>query len=212
MVTYDARRHHVGTNLAIRAGNIMMVHWAQRSIWSLGLEMDAVVGRSRVLIVSELLSHLEVRCCLLSLKLDCLVLRRVCVETVGCCGAMVDEDVVDTCRGGTARRVVVDLSARWGGGSRGGSYRQRLVTLAAVGTFLDLAVRRVTRDSVGCWRPASLVGCVAAFMKILFRRGADRNPSNLLRFAVALAFRIGRIHIGWLRVTTFCVCEVGWGR
>lgn len=222
MVTYDARRHHarrhhtrrhhVGTGLAIGAGDVMMVHWTQRSVWGLRLEMDAVVGRSRVLIVSELLSHLQVRCWLLPWKLDRLVLRRVCVETVEWCGVVVDEDVVDACRGGTASRVVVDLSARWGSSSRrGGSHRQRLVILAAVDTFPDLAVRKVARDSVGRWRSASLLECVAAFMKFLFRRGTDRNPSVPLRFAVALAFPIGRFHIGWLRVTTFGVCKVGWG-
>lgn len=213
MVTYDARRHHarchhVGTRLAVGAGDVMMVHGTQRSVWSLGLEMDVVIGRSRVLVRPELLGHLEVGCCWLSWKLDCLVLRRVCVEAVGSCGAVVDEDVVDACRG-AASRVVVDLTARWGG-RRGDRGRRCLVTLGAFDTLFGLVVRSVACYSVGCWRSGSLIGRVAVFVKILFRGSTDRNSSDLSRFSAAPAFAIGGVHIRLLRVTAFGVCKVGW--
>lgn len=147
-MTYDARHHHVSTRLTVITRDVVMVHGAQRSVWNLGLEVDAVVERGRVLVVSELLRHLggcvgcsvgEAGRCRLCCELDGLALRRVGVIAVGSCGVVVNKDVVDAGRGRTTSRVVVDLGARWGSGG-GGSYGQRLVTLASVGMLLVLAV------------------------------------------------------------------------
>lgn len=147
-MTYDARRHHVGTRLTVGTWDVMVVHRAEGSVWNLGLEVDAFVWRARVLVGSKLFRHPrksvgcsvdEVGRCWLSREVGCLVVRCVCVTAVGSCGVVVDEDVVDARGSRTASRIVVHLGAKWGG-RRGGIHRQNFVTLAAVHTLVVLTV------------------------------------------------------------------------
>lgn len=77
-----------------------------------------------------------------------MVLGRVYGKAVGSCGVVVDEDVIDARGSSTASRVVVDMSAKWGGG-RGSGHWQRLLTLAALGGLLGLTLERVPSDSTG---------------------------------------------------------------
>lgn len=58
-MTYDARRHHIGGSLTIGTGNVIMVHGAEGCVWSLRLEVDTIVGRTRILVVSKLFWHVE---------------------------------------------------------------------------------------------------------------------------------------------------------